>query len=509
MEPDDIQRLVRIEVEAQIAKEGQVLRRAVALSTKIVGATIGLLLVVFLVLGLITWQQIRQHVAEIVTAQAEALVRTEPDASLEDKLNNVVNRAVVAAELARRDRSEPVELARNDWDRLRVWITKEDLPIQDFADAVRVLHLQTDQRRTSDANRLFADMLSTQGHSQYRWIFKQPRKIEAILALFPHQDLGRAAVELIASTALSDTLRGLAAKYVLDVGYDDEVDKMLRTYTELQWGSAKENIIVACALLRSDDPRVLSEIDRLLLVDPVREQLSALVRIVFQSHKAGLQRFERPEFQTTERRGTSIPTKNIVRYLVSNGVFFQSFFHQDLRYGVTSHFIHAKLRTSPGRASDLGQLSSEEFSAFAPYWALLEECANANDIDCLGAFLIAEDFSQAAGSWLAPPVRLTADSGAIVEIRSNGGVKRELQLDNLSEFYIVGDQSNAGVVRAYWLEDAGGEDSGLLRGLRGTGFELFLSERPVNPLRQITPEMLEKALDALAPPKRSQLTNTP
>jgi len=71
----EIQRLVRNEVEAQLAKEQKLLKDSVGLAAKIIGAAITIFLAIFTIFGLTTWRDIKQETTQIVKKQAEELIQ--------------------------------------------------------------------------------------------------------------------------------------------------------------------------------------------------------------------------------------------------------------------------------------------------------------------------------------------------------------------------------------------------------------------------------------------------
>jgi hypothetical protein len=484
----DIERLVRNEVELQLAKEQKLLKDSVGLAAKIVGAAITLFLAIFTIFGLTTWREIKQETAQIVKKQAEELIqKADSETSVKDTLNDLLNRTVVSSVLAARARNlDDVTLATNDWNRLRAWIKKEDLSLQDFADTLAVLNLQSDERKKTDANRLLAEMLNPPEKSPYKWITKQPEKTSSILTTFKHRDLGLSAVELVASSALTDSIRAEAAVYVREVNFSDGVERLLTTYKTLTHGEARRKALTTCVALRPDQSEVVLEVKRLLSGEPQREKIEIIVDIIALIPR--LKSMVDSSVNLDEFRALS---RELILYATKNGLYFDinypnspginPFTNQDdwsSRQAVPPPLISLMLATSKSSASGVGTLSISEFRELEAYWGLLAEFANAGDIGRFRSLLVRESFvyrGNSAGIQYQRVV-MSAEAGAKVTIIDNR-IKKDLELKDLKDVNVVATNSISDpTARIYWYDQTGEVVTAQLEGFKGAHYAFKLQK---------------------------------
>jgi len=492
----DIERLVRSEVEAQVAKEHGLLKDSVGLAAKIVGGAVTLFFAVFTVFGLTTWKDIKQETAEIVKKRAEELIqKADSETGVKNTLNDLLNSTVISSLLATRARGSNREiiLANNDWDRLRGWIKKEDLPLQEFADTLAVLNMQSEERKKTDANRLLAEMLNPPETSLHRWITKQPEKTSAILSNFKHMDLGWSAVELISSRALPDTIRGQAAAYVREVKFHEGVEKLLSAYKNLPWDTAKQNALVTCVALRHDRAEVLAELKRLREGEVRREKIDTIADIISLMPSSSLDRLV-----TKSRAGDEefqAICKDLILHAATNGLFFQltypqSFLRDQIRLAdeddrssrpaPPATAIQMMLSTSKTSASGVGSLTINEFRKLEAYWTLLSELANGGDIARLRLLLMREgQTNRASVGQNRVRVSISAEDGATVTVVEEGGVKKELDLKTLERAHVAStstDSFSDPEASISWFDERDAVISARLEGLKGTNYKFSLQQ---------------------------------
>ncbi|MDT4331066.1 hypothetical protein ACQE3E_16375 [Methylomonas sp. MED-D] len=486
----DLERIVRQEVEIQLAKEQKILKESVAIAAKIIGAAAALFLAIFTVFGLTTWRDIKQEATQLVKKQAEELIQqADSESNIKDTLNDLLNKTIVTSHLASHTNvnSREVELASNDWGRLRGWIKKEELPLQDFLDTLALLNLQSDERKKVDANRLIAEMLNPPEKSPYRWITKQPEKTEAILANFKHKDLGSSAVELVASAALTDSVKAQAARYVGEVSYDEGVEKLLTTYRTLPWGMAKQSALKTCVELRPDQSEVIEELKRLIGEEPRREKIDTIVNIL-----AALPHIKSTLDLSINQDELNTLSKDLLRYAAKNGLYFNlEYPNVDLwsrsrlseddvgpANQVTPRpFISWMVTTSKHSASGAGSMSIREFREFETYWQLLAEWASASDIERLRSFFLRAGFPVRSNP-SSPQLRVmvSADSGASITVKRKGQGLKELDLQSLKSAHIIAtSEISDPEVRITWLDDRNQPVTAEVVGFKGKGYKFALT----------------------------------
>ena len=483
--------LVQEAVEVQVRKEHQLLKESVTLAAKIIGAAAALFLAVFTIFGITTWGDIKKEAISVVKAQTEDLLKkSDSEANVKENLTELLNRTVVAAQLAgsARNPGKTISLAANDWERLRTWLKVESLPLQDFMDTLKVLDAQDTDRKTIDANRLLAEMLNPPDKSPYSWIQKQPEKRESILRTFKDRGLGFAAAELIVSTALTESIKVAAAEYVQEVAYSEGVDRLLEVYSRMKDGPAKRKTLVACLALRPDHPGVVGAYKTLLTESPtshsallVGEALTTIpsIRNAFSSES------EREAF-----RGLA---KTLLAYAVKNGIYFVSTYRDDrfsaARQGrledpdtpVTYPYYQLMMSTSKeGSASGVGSLDFEQFQAFDAYWKLLAESANAGDLVAVQALLPRKDFfdNRLGRSFRRArfSVSFKAEAGAQLLVSEQGGPIKSIDVSALKEPAIspAEGRKTPGELEIAWIDPNGQQRTANIKGLKGKGYVFSL-----------------------------------
>lgn len=487
--PELLKRLVRDEVEAQLRKEHQILKESVAVATKIIGAAAALFLAVFTVFGITTWGDIKKEAVAVVKAQTEELIKkADSDANVKDNLTGLVNMATVASYLAAtaRNPAKSVVLPANDWERLQLWLKGENLPLDDFRDALAVLNAQETDRKSIDSNRFLAEMLNPPDKSPYSWIQRQPEKRQAILDVFKDKSLGSAAAEIVTSPALTESIRAAAAKYVQDVEFTEGVDRLLDSYARLKDGPAKRNTLVACLTLRPDHPGVVAAFKG-LLAEPatshgallVGAALNALpnVRFSFSSEA------ERDTF-----RGLS---KSLLTFAAKNGLFFSAYYFDtrspfemrdreaDEPKAVHPTFAIMLSTSKEGSASGVGSLSIGQFREFESYWKLLAESANAGDLATVQA-LLPRKGSYFGGLTSRPVhyvVAMKASPGARIHVSIPGTSPTAIDVASLAgaTISVTSSRGRPGLELS-WTDGSGQMRTAAINKIEGTGYSFALQK---------------------------------
>jgi hypothetical protein len=492
----DIERLIRSEVASQMTKEIGLLKESVALSIKILGAAFALLLAIFTVFGLTTWRDIKEETGQLVKKQAEELIqKADADTSVKATLNDMLNRTVLSSYLAAKMKNpgRTIELAQNEWDRIRAWIKNEDLPLQEFSDALALLNLQKEERRRSDASRLIADMLNPPATSPYRWMVKQPEKVEAILRIFKHQALGAAAVEVVASRPLPDSVRGAAAAYVQEVGYADGAARLFSIYQSLPPGEARKNALIACAALRPGDPAVMAELNRLIGEPTGKEKTNIVVGVI------NILPDIKPRSSSSESRNEFNRISNkLLRYAADQGLFFELVyidqpsptFEQRLNdvdnddKSLSRQFmqappsIQAMIAQDDGAALPAGTMSVPALKRFDTYWALLGSYADAGDMKQFRPLLLRSNTNR-RGNQPRIRVAVSADPDAAMSVNSDQGPPATLSFKSIRKAYVSSTEGWSKPedirINLAWVDDTG-EHTGEVIGFKGKGYRFSLDD---------------------------------
>jgi hypothetical protein len=95
-----IESSVTTEVQKQLDRDRVILRDAANIALKIVGAAFALLIAIFTVFGITTWQEIAKKATDYMNLRVDDLVqRSDRETGVKQTLNELVNRAIVSAEL--------------------------------------------------------------------------------------------------------------------------------------------------------------------------------------------------------------------------------------------------------------------------------------------------------------------------------------------------------------------------------------------------------------------------
>jgi len=477
-----IAEIVRAQVEAQFAKENQLLRDSVGLAAKIAGAALALFLAIFTLLGISTWRDIRKDTSSIVAREARALIdKGGSGANVEETLNALMNKALVSATLTKISRdgsAEVLELSANDWSRLKAWVKHEDLEEQDFKDALAVLNAQPRDRKASDANGFLSEMLDPPQQSPYRWMVRQPEKTEAILSIFKHQALGAAAVEIVKSQRASDTIRVKAAEYVSSVRFSEGVDDLVRAYDSLPEGRPRESVLIACWELAPDNAQVQAITRKVLASTQTADSTRFVGRLIASS--------SRPRFTTSEEEALAPLKREMLIHGIKHGIAFrlseppdgagEMAFRSSLEDPKPRPLPRVSIwaRTSRSSASGADALSLAELERSRVYWDLLGELASRGDLTGFSRLLLGRDFGNAFGGEARIAVSIAANAGAVVSVNSAGSIQN-LDLMKLNKPRVMGSgMPQEDEVTLSWTEGAGAIRSGRVTGLRGSGYRLAL-----------------------------------
>jgi acyl transferase domain-containing protein len=175
----DMKAMVQAEIRDQLDRERAILREAGSLALKIVGGAFALLLAIFTIFGLTTWKDVAKQTTDYMKQRVDALIQnSDSETGVRQTLNDLVNRAIVAAELTSlsHQAGKNLDLPKFEWDRLRAWLKTESLETQQFEDTLAILNAQSAERKKADANGFLSEMLNPTDTSAYRWIVRQPQK---------------------------------------------------------------------------------------------------------------------------------------------------------------------------------------------------------------------------------------------------------------------------------------------------------------------------------------------
>jgi len=483
LDKDDIELLVRKAVEERFEKENQLLRSSIVLAVKIVGGAIAVFFAIFTLLGISTWGDIKKQAIAVVGEKAEDLVqKADSDTNIGKRLNNLLNQAIVSAELASlaRKGDAEVELNDNDWKRLRAWLKEEELDIQSFSDALVVLNAQSRDRKGTDVHQLLSEMLNPPDQSPYAWIYRQPEKLSAILANFKSSALGPSAVELVASNRLTDSLRADAADYVLEVEYADGVDKLLKVYEgNIPGGHTKQSALFASISLQPDNPRVLAVVSALVEGEESPEKVTTLARLISAVSSQRLKVDSTVNIDKLKELGTKA-----LLYCNTHGVYFElqpSAVDPFKRRPPEAQHVAMWLSTVETSASGIDDLSTAEFQKLDIYWRTLANLANANDISRFRDLILRPGIIF--GGLVASPgndmaVLMAADASGSLLVQLEDGSRTELPVQDLKQLTILGTEgarySSGGDPLVTWSTGENAKASASLIGFKGSGFKFWL-----------------------------------
>jgi hypothetical protein len=447
----ELQILVAAEVQRQLDHERLLLRDAGGLALKIIGGSFALFIAVFAIFGLNTWSGVSQMAKDYTERRVDDLIgRSDSETGVKQTLNDLVNHAIVASELATHQsaKDNTLELPKYEWDRLKAWLSGESLSIGDFSDTLAVLNAQSADRKKLDANGILKYMLSPQGGRLHDVVKDRPDKIEAIFGSFKHQDMGAAAAEIAESSKFSEELRIDAVKYVQDLKYVGGFEKIIGVAISANPGMLKQTALVTSALLQPAHKLFINEADKLVSHPATTDSVVAAARIVQALWLTADLR--KPDIDVN--KDVVETSERLLRFALSNGLWFDADINQNVLLFVPQQ--------------DMPDASSELFAKFTPYWTLLSRAANASDLATLSTSLFLSFLPDMTGA--AATVNLSRESALVV--RDNSGQERTLQGKEISEVYMWHEQ-RSDPLSVRWTE-SGGAVSGTPLRFIGGGFTL-------------------------------------
>ncbi|AXQ29402.1 hypothetical protein D0B54_12180 [Solimonas sp. K1W22B-7] len=465
----ELEALIRREVEAQLQKEKSLLKETVGLATKIMGAAVVVFFAAATIAGIASWAELKGLVRKAVIEKAESLIeKANTETSLRDTLRDLLNRTVVAANLAEQKNKgvESLELSTVDWERLRQWIQLPELPREDFANALSVLSAQNQERREKDANLFLSDMLGAQ--PPFQWMRKQPEKIHTILDAFEQQSMGSAALGLVRSDEVSEKIRIAAAKYVAKVGFTSGVDKLLVAYSESGTGPLKEEVLMTLVTLGENRADVGDLLKKIISERPTEERVETIVRIL------------KSMASENQDATPALPETDLIRYAISNGMRVASFPKHQLpgmnRQDFSKGFefvIMLSIDNGRGNSRFAGILTLDQFNNWEAYQKLFKEAVASGNPDNYKN-LVPRNFSF--GPMLASPVHLNLGGGATATVKNSDGSTQELQTSFLKQSFIVLPANVDDRLRFTWSTTDTRENTAELVGVKGD-FHLKLVNR--------------------------------
>lgn len=371
--------LISGEVHKQLSQERETIRAAANIGLKIIGAAFVLLFGIFTVFGLTTWSDIKKQTADYVKIRVDELIqKSDTETGVKQMLNDLVNRAIVNSMLSSERRSDhrqesrkDFELTKNDWDRLRSWLKLENLGTQEFSDVLTILDGQSEERKKVDANGFLSDMLYPPKGSSYEWIKKQPDKRLAIMSNFRHRDMGGPATEIARSVNQSLEMRLKALIYLAEVRYTEGFDRVIALASSATESELRTQALLSAAPLRPADPRVDSEVKKLIKGPGSSDNVLAALRIV----KALWSGEERYDSESDMERRVIALSRELLTFAFDHDIYFSVTSRPNVEARVAA-FVRQSSR-SAGRV-DFGP--AREFDGIKPYWALMEDAANKGNI---------------------------------------------------------------------------------------------------------------------------------
>ena len=481
----EIESMVRKEVEIQLAKEQKILKDSLGIAIKIIGGAIALFLAMFTVFGLSTWADIEKVTTQIVERQTNELIqKKDGNSNVNEILNKLFNRTVINSYLTSysRDPTKTSEIAYNYWQRIRKWITKENLELQDFSDSLTVLNLQSESRKKSDSNQILSELLNPSKHSTYNWIITQPRKLEAILSIFKHNDLGLSALKLVTLESLDDSIRSKAASYVKEVRYVEGVERLFRDYRKLTWSNTKQNAFISSIALRPDMPELIAEAKRILIEEKMPNKTNLVAELIFVISKSktwGEYPIDRNDRKNLLRDCLKQAVKNNIFFIYVNPKFVSSerFLPPNSnRIKDVEPFIGLDSRNYGSYRSGLGFFTIDEFNNLEVYWKLLAEAANTGNINLFRRLIIRSGIESI---WRIfrngrPQIEITAGAGAKLVVEENSN-KKDLDLQSLKGVYIWAyEKRGHSTIVVNWSKTGGITKRAKLLGFKGNGFSFKL-----------------------------------
>lgn len=374
-----IEAIVAAEVHKQLDRERVVLKEAAGLALKIVAGAFLLLVAIFTIFGLTTWRDVAKETTNYMKGKVDELVqKTDTETGVKQTLNDLVNRAIVAAELTslKRETKKDFLLPKWEWDRLRAWMKVENLDLQDFSDALAVLAAQAENRRKADANAFLSEMLSPPEQSPYRWIRKQQDKQLAILATFKHVDMGASALEMVQATTLSVKMRSEAVEYLGEINYADCFDKLMALASTVEDGELKTELLVTSATLRPMHPTFGAAVGKLTSQTSTNALISSTLIVRRMSSRGSFA-------DGDDGNVVNELAKQLLLFIFRNDGYVALQVDDYPRTGETWAQRERILIWVPtdraGGRSRGHSFERVEFEKFRPYWELLAAAANDSD----------------------------------------------------------------------------------------------------------------------------------
>jgi acyl transferase domain-containing protein len=463
----DMKAMVQAEIRDQLDRERAILREAGSLALKIVGGAFALLLAIFTVFGLTTWKDVAKQTTDYMKQRVDALIQnSDSETGVRQTLNDLVNRAIVAAELTSlsHQAGKTLDLPKFEWDRLRAWLKIESLETQQFQDALAILNAQSAGRKKADANGFLSEMLNPPDSSPYRWIVRQPEKRLAIMDNFSDTDLGASAVAIATSSA-SEDLRIAAIRYVRNVNYSDGFDKLVAIASTGDDGPLKTQALLTSAKLRPTNRLFLAEL-RKLMSESNSSSMSNAVEIVLQWWK------DRGSGSYIADNETSM------QVLASSKELLAFAFHGGVNIEVArprATFptnVTVWIPTSKSTATGLS-LTPQEFGELKPYWELLADAANEADNKKVSEYMFRMfggegDFSAA----------ISMGKKSFLGIKSETGNDITLKASDAAEMFLL-PKRGSGDLLVRWTKDHQTLNNGTISGFSGQDFGFSLHTPPV------------------------------
>jgi hypothetical protein len=478
---DDLDRKIEIavtaEVEKQLSRERAVLKDVGGIALKIIAGSFVLLFAIFTVFGLTTWNDVKKETSAFVKDRADELIqRSDSETSVKQTLNNLVNRAIVASELLRlkRDSGQELELPQSEWDRLRNWLKVENLDIHEFTDVLTILNAQKKDRKKADANGFLSEMLSPPDSSSYQWMKKQPDKRVAIMTTFEQMDMGASAVEVATSSGVSEDTKIAAIRYIRTLRFAEGFDKIFRVGISADEGVLKREALVTSAALRPTDLRVLGEIEKLTNQSAPR---SSSLRIVTEI----VREIWRNQYEQEGEPDRLEMGKRLLEFAFKHGIYLRED-QSALRVRLADGDLPAPrasvllwIPTGRGTASGYSLGDGKQFNQLTPYWTLLNDAADSNDIPKIKRLAIRASSPR-------PAMKITIPKEAALIVENENGEQITLLRDIAESVRLAVIQSkseNDNPLQVSWGDTEKRTFRGKLAGFSGKGFKF--SYTPITP----------------------------
>jgi hypothetical protein len=317
---------------------------------------------------------------------------------------------------------------------------------------------------------------------------KQPEKIEAILKIFKHRALGPAAVEIVASSALADSTRGIAAAYVQEVRFTDGVARLLSIYPSLPPGEARKNALIACAALRPGDVEVVAKLKNLVDEPPGKEKTNTVVGII-----NILPDIDARPASSGKPNDLGRVSDDLLRYAAAQGLYFElvysdlslttlrprlddgdnddrSFSRQIVQAPPS---IQTLMLENESSASLAGNMSVSSLARFDTYWKLLGNFADAGDMKRFRPLLLRSNTNKPENQ---PRIRVavSANPDAAMIVVRDQGPPETLFFKSFRKAFVTstGGWSDPQIIMT-WVDDTG-EHTGEVTAFKGKGYRFSL-----------------------------------